>query len=145
MEKQYDSKVWKFGEDYRFYEIFPAHLRKTPLERMKESRRHAGFSNLSNQIGRICSYGVQKAVSTSKLRLLDAEAKLYEIKHYEETYRYLCYIDPDYLVIVLLREFQGHKGSGNIHKHIELGKRILKQANNCLAEIYKEEGMVHDA
>lgn len=79
-----------------------------------------------------------------KLRLLDAELGLYELKGYSGVNRemaYILYQEP--LRIVLLFSFKGHQGSGNIHSEIKKARPIARAAKELLVQVVQAES-IHD-
>lgn len=100
--------------------------------------------NLINQIDKIISHGIKASCATGKLRLLDAELGLYELKGYSGVNRemaYILYQEP--LKIVLLFSFKGHQGSGNIHSEIKKARPIARAAKELLVQIMQAES-IHD-
>lgn len=71
-----------------------------------------------------------------KLRCLDQETGLYEVKGFDGVAREMAYIvckEP--LRIVLLYRFKGHQGSGNIHKEIKSARKLALEASVQLEQL----------
>ena len=89
--------------------------------------------NLIRQIDKIIDCGIKSSCATGKLRLLNAEIGLYEVKGYAGVNRemaYIVYQEP--LKVVLLFSFKGHQGSGNIHSGIRKARPLAIVANKLV-------------
>jgi len=88
---------------------------------------------------RIQENGWRWAVDTGKMRVLDGNLCLAEIKSFSGVWRVVCYYSQERTAqIVLLDAFRGHQGSdrippGSIEKYKKLAfeaERLLKKENN---------------
>lgn len=88
-------------------------------------------------IFRIQEKGTRWAVQSNKLRVLNGNIGVAEIKGFEGVWRVLCYIeDSDLSNAVMLKAFRGHQGSDQIPPE------IIRQGNRLAGiakEILKEE------
>lgn len=64
---------------------------------------------------RIVNNGTRWAIATGKLKILDGNRGLIEMKNFGGVQRVLCYIHAEEPVnMVMLEEFEGHKGGSKI-------------------------------
>lgn len=120
--------------EHSFWELVPSGASLSSLEKLFRDKRHCDVAvNLVNQIKRILDYGVEVSCRTTKLRKISQVPGLYEIKGYSGVKREMVYIlctkPPE---IVLLFQFDGHQGNGNIHKDIDKAKPLVLAASALL-------------
>lgn len=115
---------------------------RSELEKLISSpKTRTTARKLLSHVSKINDYGIQISSATSKVRLLDSKASLYEIKGFNGTDREMAYvICRDSTKVVLLYLFKGHQGSGNIHAEIKYAKKLAKIASKLLdAQLDQEQ------
>ena len=130
MDSEYKLQAYRTPSGCIFWELISGTAARGDFAKMlKTPRKKQAAVNLINQIDKIISHGIKASCATGKLRLLDAELGLYELKGYSAVNRemaYILYQEP--LKIVLLFSFKGHQGSGNIHSEIKKARPIARAA-----------------
>lgn len=143
MDSEYKLQAYRTPSGSIFWELISGTATCGDFAKMlKTPRKKQAAVNLINQIDKIISHGIKASCATGKLRLLDAELGLYELKGYSGVNRemaYILYQEP--LRIVLLFSFKGHQGSGNIHSEIKKARPIARAAKELLAQIMQAESI----
>ena len=126
----------KIDDEHFFWELTKIGAVSSPLEKMIGDKRSRGIAvNLINQIKRILDYGIEASCKTNKLRKINQVQGLYEIKGYSGVKRGMAYIlcrkPPE---VVLLFQFDGHQGAGNIHKEIDKAQPLALAASVLLGK-----------
>lgn len=100
-------------------------------KKTKTKERAAVFAEL---VFRIQEKGIQWAINASKLKVLDGNIGLIEIKNFEGVQRVLCYMpENEPLYIIMLKNFEGHQGSDKIPPALlKQYKRLAKDAAELL-------------
>ena len=139
MDDGYELVEYRLDDDHVFWELKKTSHNLSELQKaMADSRLRESCHKLFLQLGKIIDYGVATSCQTQKLRCLDSETGLYEIKGFDGAAREMAYIvckDPAH--IVLLHRFRGHQGSGNIHREIKQTKRLALEASAQLERLEK--------
>lgn len=127
----YELVKYQLDERHVFWELKNSSHNQSELQKaMADHRLRESCRKLFKQVEKIIDYGVVASCQTGKLRCLDSEIGLYEIKGFDGVAREMAYIVcKDSAHIVLLRRFKGHQGSGNIHKEIELARDLAAKAS----------------
>ena len=130
MNDGYELVEYRLDEDHVFWELKKSSHKQSELQKaMADSRLKESCHKLFLQLRKIIDYGVATSCQTKKLRCLDSETGLYEIKGFDGAAREMAYIvckDPKR--IVLLHRFKGHQGSGNIHGELLKAKKLAREA-----------------
>lgn len=112
MDSEYKLQAYRTPSGSIFWELISGTATCGDFAKMlKTPRKKQAAVNLINQIDKIISHGIKASCATGKLRLLDAELGLYELKGYSGVNRemaYILYQEP--LRIVLLFSFKGASG-----------------------------------
>lgn len=136
MGDEYELIPFTFRGQILFYEL--VRNGRSKIQKMLNSpKSHEEVINLFNQISKIREYGVKTSCGTNKLRLLDASINLYEIKGYAGVNREMAVIVANATDVVLLFEFKGHQGSGNIQNEIDKAKALAEIAHDLLKSVLK--------
>ena len=101
-----------------------------------------GFASL---ITRIQAYGVAWAVKTNKLKTIDGNLGVVELKNFEGVWRALCYLQNENQQnrLVMLKEFRGHQGSDTIPPDIlEQCRKLSEVARKLMMEERNNEDNV---
>lgn len=140
MDDDYELVEYRLDEDHVFWELKKTHGQSELQKAMSNRRLRESCHKLFLQLGKIIDYGVATSCQTQKLRCLDSETGLYEIKGFDGAAREMAYIvckDPAH--IVLLHRFRGHQGSGNIHREIKQTRKLALEASAQLERLEKAE------
>ncbi len=126
----------EIDDDHFFWELAATGSASSPFEKMVRNKKDSDVAvNLINQIKRILDYGVEASCKVNKLRKINQVPGLYEVKGYSGVKREMAYIlcrkPPE---VVLLFQFDGHQGSGNVHKEIDKAKPLVSAASRLLKE-----------
>lgn len=102
----------------------------------KKKATKATAVNFASLIFRVQEKGLSWAIQTSKLRVIDGNLKMVEIKNFDGVWRVLCYMDEtDLDNAIMLKRFRGHQGSNRIPPEIlKQGKHLAEIAENILKE-----------
>lgn len=137
MSDGYELVEYQLDEQHKFWELKVSSHDQTELQKAIANRRLKESCNkLFSQLAKIIDYGVAVSCRTEKLRCLDQETGLYEIKGFDGVAREMAYIvckEPPR--IVLLYRFRGHQGSGNIHKEIKSARKLALEASVQLEQL----------
>ena len=140
MDDDYELVEYRLDEDHVFWELKKTHGQSELQKAMSNRRLRESCHKLFLQLGKIIDYGVATSCQTQKLRCLDSETGLYEIKGFDGAAREMAYIvckDPAH--IVLLHRFRGHQGSVNIHREIKQTRKLALEASAQLERLEKAE------
>ena len=140
MDDDYELVEYRLDEDHVFWELKKTHGQSELQKAMSNRRLRESCHKLFLQLGKIIDYGVATSCQTQKLRCLDSETGLYEIKGFDGAAREMAYIvckDPAH--IVLLHRFRGQQGSGNIHREIKQTRKLALEASAQLERLEKAE------
>ena len=140
MDDDYELVEYRLDEDHVFWELKKTHGQSELQKAMSNRRLRESCHKLFLQLGKIIDDGVATSCQTQKLRCLDSETGLYEIKGFDGAAREMAYIvckDPAH--IVLLHRFRGHQGSGNIHREIKQTRKLALEASAQLERLEKAE------
>lgn len=144
MDSEYKLQAYRTPSGSIFWELISGTATCGDFAKMlKTPRKKQAAVNLINQIDKIISHGIKASCATGKLRLLDAELGLYELKGYSGVNREMAYILYQEPLRIVLLSFKGHQGSGNIHSEIKKARPIARAAKELLAQIMQAES-VHD-
>ena len=127
----YDLVKYQLDERHVFWELKKSSQSQSELQKaMADHRLKESCHKLFKQVEKIIDHGVVASCLTGKLRCLDSEIGLYEVKGFDGAAREMAHIVcKDSAHIVLLRRFKGHQGGGNIHKEIKLAKDLAVKAS----------------
>ncbi len=101
---------------------------------MMSPKQHESFDNFTAVIRKIQERGPSDMIRSKKLRVIDGNLNLYEIKNFQKAQRVMAVIEGD---IVLLLRYEAHKG-GNDNNDPKIMKRARKAAEIAHALLEKE-------
>ena len=141
MSDGYELVEFQIDEQHKFWELKNSSHDQSELQKAIANRRlRESCNKLFLQLAKIIDYGVAVSCRTEKLRCLDQETGLYEVKGFDGVAREMAYIvckEPPR--IVLLYRFRGHQGSGNIHKEIKSARKLALEASVQLEQLNAAE------
>lgn len=144
MDDGYKLVHHKIDDDHFFWELATTEAALSSFEKMVRDKKNSSVAvNLVNQVKRILDYGVEVSCRTNKLRKINQVPGLYEIKGYAGNKREMAYVlcekPPE---IVFLFQFDGHQGSGNVHREIAKARPLVCAASSLLKKELsgKDEG-----
>lgn len=107
---------------------------RTFIDKLIDSpRTEERLDRITKMARRVAEYGIDWAFSSGKLKLLENDLALYELKVGNTTIRVMTYLHEKQTPVYLF-DFTGHKGkTGSISKNdMEKGRQLAKEARQCL-------------